>query len=163
MISLLVVLYCLVIIRNDSVITNTIIKPPFITTKENEVKENEKKDRYSPFIDFLNKMVSAWFRQRPGKLRRIMGLLLASKMIGYAGQMMVEGNILFLYTEEKFDWNLERYSTWFGVYNISVCIGVILIGPILNKLFSNPLQSYIGNLLNGVFYFLVAMSNQTRW
>ena len=162
MISLLVVLYCLVMIRNDSVITNKVIKPHLITTKPKEIKGNDKKDCYAPFIDFLRKMASACFRQRHGKLRMIMGLLLCSKMIGYAGQMMVEGNILFLDAEESFGWSFETYSTWFGVYNISVFIGVIIIGPILNKFFSNPLQSYIGNLINGIFYFLVAMSNETR-
>ena len=91
-----------------------------------------------------------------------MGLLFCSKMIGYAGQMMVEGNLLFLYTEETFGWSVDQYSLWFGVYNIFVCIGVIIVGPILNKIFSNPLQAFVASVFNGTFYFFVAMSNQNR-
>ena len=170
LLAFLVVCCCLLTIRNDSVIVNNTTielslknEPPKV---EKELKKENTFRSYllssEPALKFLHNLVSACFRPRMGDLRLIMGLLFFSKMIGYAGQMMVEGNLLFLFTEDTFGWTVNEYSDWFGVYNIFVCIGVIIIGPILNKLFSNPLQAYIASLFNGMFYFFVAMSNQNR-
>ena len=152
-------------IRNDSVMKNDTTIMTMSEKENRDIYEDpkEKKGNFlKPAINFLHNFTSACFRPRVGDLRLIMGMLFCSKMIGYAGQMMVEGNLLFLYTEETFGWSVDQYSTWFGVYNIFVCIGVIIVGPILNKIFSNPLQAYVASISNGMFYFFVAMSNQNR-
>ena len=82
-------------IRNDSVIRTLNIDNSRSLIKH--YKENkEKKTVCMPLINFMNTIVSACFRKRPGKLRLIMGLLIGSKMVGAAAQAMVENNIMFL-------------------------------------------------------------------
>ena len=152
-------------ITNDSVMTSDTEISNSTTNPIQKIHKDPMKEEIKflkPILDFRRNLISAFFRPRVGDLRLIMGLLFCSKMVGYAGQMMVEGNLLFLYTEDKFTWTVDQYSTWFGVYNVFVCIGVIIGGPMLNKIFSNPLQVYIASIFNGMFYFFVALANPQR-
>ena len=165
LLAFIVVGYCLIRITNDSVMksdTEISNSPTNEIQKIHKDPVKEESKFLKPVFDFLRNLISAFFRPRVGDLKIIMGLLFCSKMVGYAGQMMVEGNLLFLYTEDKFTWTVDQYSTWFGVYNVFVCIGVIIVGPILNEIFSNPLQVYIASIFNGMFYFFVALANPQR-
>ena len=165
LLGFIVVGYCLIRITNDSVLKTDTEISNSPTNEIQKIHKDPMKEEIKflkPILDFLRNLISAFFRPRVGDLRLIMGLLFCSKMVGYAGQMMVEGNLLFLYTEDKFTWTVDQYSTWFGVYNVFVCIGVIIVGPILNKIFSNPLQVFIASIFNGMFYFFVALANPQR-
>ena len=103
--AFLVSCYCLLTIRNDSVKVNDTTAEFSLKNEAPQVEKELKKENTflsnilssKPALKFFRNLVSACFRPRMGDLRLIMGLLFFSKMIGYAGQMMVEGNLLFLF------------------------------------------------------------------
>ena len=160
-----VVFYCLARVRNDSVIHSGLneMKNKYPSRFKRLYETETPKHRIvRSLIDFFKKLYMACFRKRQGSLTAIMVLLICSKMLGVVADSMVQYNILFLYIEEKFGWSVEQFSIWSGIYYLFVCVGLSMIAPIFDRLLSNPLQSYVANLLCGSYYFVIAMANPNR-
>ena len=179
-IELVVVMYCITRIKNDSVklaSSNTYIM--LDTNKEchkettNEFEDVFKKDNqflecisiasytkhFKSVFTFAKRMLRACFRQRQGRLRRILLLLLFCQALPTAVYAL-DGAIGYIYVKHKFDWSMKQFTEWKASYMVFVSLGTVAIAPLLSKWFSEPLQAAIACLTTGIFYFLIGVADQ---
>ena len=154
-VELIVVMYCYIRIRNDSVE----LASGNLYAHLPEEKERKAKTPQS-FCDqtllFVKKMFSASFRERQGRLRSILLLLLFCQALATAVYCL-DGAIGYIYVKNKFNWSIEQFTKWKASYMSVVSIGAVLIAPLLSNCFSEPVQATLGCLMTGIFYFLVGI------
>ena len=111
--------------------------------------------------NIFRRTYDACFRARRGQLRNILLLLIGSRLIAKIGEDMYMA-VMFVYVEDRFEWTIQEYNQWKAIFYVFASIGFLLVTFILNAKIADPVQSSMGSLTQGLYCYLVGISNDTR-
>ena len=111
--------------------------------------------------NIFRRTYDACFRGREGKLRNILLLLIGSRLIAKIGEDMYMA-VMFVYVEDKFEWTIQTYNQWKAAFYIFASIGFLIVTFVLNAKIADPIQSSMGCLTQGLYCYLVGISNNNR-
>ena len=124
-------------------------------------KDVQNKVLKEPTANLFRRTYDACFRERNGQLRNILLLLIGSRLIAKIGEDMFMA-VMFVYVEDRFGWTLQQYNKWQAAFYVFASIGFLLITFILNAKIADPIQSSMGCLTQGMYCYLVGISNSNR-